>query len=95
MQVVVTGIERVLMPDFNSSSWKHPYLEALRESNKERLSELVYVTEGAILLRLLELGDSADYDKERDEIDAAYADLLTIKIHKLGWPPSMPSKPTR
>jgi hypothetical protein len=83
------------MPDFNSSSWKQPYLEALRESKKEKLSELVYATEGAILLRLLELGDSADHDEERNEIHAAYADLLTIKIHKLGWPPSMPREPTQ
>jgi hypothetical protein len=83
------------MPDSNSSSWKQPYIEALRESNKKKLSELVYATEAAILLRLFELGDSADHDEERNEIDAAYADLLTIKIHKLGWPPSMPSKPAQ
>jgi len=49
------------MPDSNSSSWKQPYLEALKESNNEKLSELIYATEGAILLRLLELGDSADH----------------------------------
>jgi hypothetical protein len=35
----------------DSSSWKEPYLAALRETNKEKLIELVYAAEGAIFIR--------------------------------------------
>jgi hypothetical protein len=41
------------------SSWKRPYLEALRETDKKKLAKLVYAAEGAMFLRLQELPDSA------------------------------------
>jgi hypothetical protein len=36
------------MRDSHSSSWKEPYLEALRESDKEKLTELVHATVGNV-----------------------------------------------
>jgi hypothetical protein len=80
------------MRDSHSSSWKEPYLEALRESDKEKLTELVYAAEGAIFLRLQELARSADHHEERSEIDAACAALLSIQINKLGFPLALPER---
>jgi len=83
------------MRDSHSSSWKEPYLEALRESDKEKLTELVYAAEGAIFLRLQELVGSADHPEERSEIKVACAALLSIQINKLGFPLALLEKPTK
>ncbi len=53
------------MPD--SFSWKEPDLAALKESDKQKLTELIYATEGAIYSRLQELAGSAGDQEERDE----------------------------
>lgn len=71
------------MPD---SSWKEPYHQALRESDEQKLTELVQAAEHAIVLRLQELENSADHHEERIEMKCAAADLLVIKTYKLGWP---------
>jgi hypothetical protein len=83
------------MTDRHSSSWKEPYLEALRESDKEKLTELVQAAEGAIFLRLQELAGSADHHEERSEINKACADLLSIQVNKLGFPLGALEKPTK
>jgi len=75
-------------------SWKELYLQALRESDKEKLAELIDATEDAMFLRLQELEDSSDSKEERNEIRAACEDLLAIRINKLGWPSPLPGKPT-
>jgi hypothetical protein len=82
------------MPDSDSFFWKQSYREALRESDKEKLAKLVYAAEGAMFFRLLELADAPDHNEERNEIEVACADLLAVKIHKLGWPPSKTGEPT-
>jgi hypothetical protein len=71
------------MPD---SSWKEPYHQALTESDKQKLTELVQAAEYAIVLRLQELENSPDHHEERIEMKLAAADLLVIKTYKLGWP---------
>jgi hypothetical protein len=57
-----------------------------KESDEQKLTELVYAAESAIVLRLQELNNSRDDPEERIEIKRAVADLLVIKTHKLGWP---------
>ena len=74
------------MPDSYSYSWQQPYLEALNETDKERLLELVYAAEEAIFRRSLELSGSDDHHEERREIKAACKGLLSIEVNKLGWP---------
>jgi hypothetical protein len=72
------------MQDSYPMSWKELYLQALLESDTEKLTELVQATELAITAR--ELSGSAS-DKERGDMAVAKESLLGIKIHKLGWPP--------
>lgn len=66
--------------------WKETYQKALRESNNEKQHELVLAAEEAIFRRFQELQESANHGVERTEMEAAAADLLAIKTHKLGWP---------
>ena len=66
--------------------WKEFYLEALLESDREKLTGLVATTEQAIAVRSQELLNSADHHEERDEMAIALASLLAIKTHELGWP---------
>ncbi|MFZ0584250.1 MAG: hypothetical protein WAN72_03850 [Candidatus Acidiferrales bacterium] len=75
------------MPDSYSTSWKEPYHQALKESDEQKLTELVHAAEYAIVLRLQELENSTDHHEERAEMKLAAADLLVIKTYKLGWPP--------
>jgi hypothetical protein len=51
-------------------SWKEPYLAALKESDKEKLTELVYAAEEAIFHREQELTGSDDHHAERLELKA-------------------------
>lgn len=81
---------RVPIQDSYLISWKEHYLHALLESNTEKLTELVQVTEQAIALRAEELLNSSDHHEERSQMAVAKASLLAIKVHKLGWP-SVPS----
>jgi hypothetical protein len=75
------------------SSWKEPYLAALKESDKEKLTALVYSTEEAIFSRMQEIEDSAAHQQERKEMQAALADILSLQVDKLGWPSSLAAKP--
>lgn len=81
------------MADSNSSTWKEPYLAALREPDKQKLTELVHATELAMYLRLQELAGSAEGQEERNEIGVASENLLTLKTLLLGWPSSIPCEP--
>jgi hypothetical protein len=58
----------------------------LRESNKDKLLELVLATEQAIVLRAQELSNSPDHHEGHSELAVAKAALLGVKVHKLGWP---------
>ena len=75
------------MQDSYPVLWKDLYLQALLESDAEKLTELVQATEQAIVLRAQELLNSSDHHEERIEMKLAAADLLVIKTYKLGWPP--------
>lgn len=74
------------MPDSYATLWKEPYRQALKESDPQKLTELVQAAEYAIVLRLRELENSMDDHEERSEMKRAAADLLVIKTYKLGWP---------
>jgi len=69
-------------------SWKQPFLQALEESDKRKLGELVQASEHAIFLRQQELKNSSDQDEERSEMNVAEVAFLTLKTQKLGWPPA-------
>jgi hypothetical protein len=68
------------------SSWKSAYERAVWESDTKKLLTEIHATEEALFLRWQEMADGASYTKERAEMEAAAADLLAIKIHRLGWP---------
>ena len=61
-----------------------PVLQALRESDKQKLGELVLAAEHAIILRQRELKHSSDHHEELSEMQVAIAALLTISVYKLG-----------
>jgi hypothetical protein len=65
-------------------SWKQPFLQALREADKQRLGELVLAAEHAIILRQQELRNSSHHHEERSEMQVAIAALLTVSVYKLG-----------
>ena len=77
------------MQDSYLMSWKELYLQALLESDTEKLTELVQATELAMADRAQELSGS-EANKERGDMAVAKASLLSIKANKLGWP-SVPS----
>jgi hypothetical protein len=81
------------MSESNSRSWEEPFLEALLETDKEKLTKLVYEVEGAMYFRLQELAGSSDHHEERSGMQVACAALLSIRVHKLGWPCTLPSEP--
>jgi hypothetical protein len=74
------------MLNFSASSWKESYAAALKESDPAKLHAAVLAAEEALFLRGQEINGSANHEAERKEIAAAAADLLAVKIHKLGWP---------
>jgi hypothetical protein len=74
------------MQDSYPMSWKELYQQALQESDTKKLTELVQAAEHAMVIRAQELLNSADHHEERSEMAVATAALLTIKVHKLGWP---------
>jgi hypothetical protein len=82
-----------VMANSRSSSWKEPYLAALKESDIEKLTALVHATELAMYLRLQELASSADGHEERKEIEVANGNLLTVKTLILGWSSPVPCEP--
>jgi hypothetical protein len=67
-------------------SWRDAYRDVLNEVNNDNLTEAIHVAEGAIYIRWQELEGSADHHAEREEIKAASASLLLMKVFELGWP---------
>ncbi|MFZ0579836.1 MAG: hypothetical protein WAN72_19330 [Candidatus Acidiferrales bacterium] len=71
--------------------WKELFLEAvffqaLLESDKEKLTELLRASEQVMVLRAQEILNSSGHHEECGEIQTALAALLSIKTRKLGWP---------
>lgn len=81
------------MTPSHSSAWKQPYLAALIEPDKEKLTKLVQATERAMFLRVQELADSVNGHQERKEIEVASGNLLTLKSLILGWSSPVPCEP--
>jgi hypothetical protein len=75
-----------------SSSWKQLYLETLKISGNNKLTELVQSAELAMFYRLKELTDSPEHRDERNQIRLALLDLLAVKTYKLRWPALLPAK---
>ena len=67
-----------------SSTWRAAYLEVLQESDKTKLAGLIYAAEEAMFVRLGQLTDSAENQKEGREIKDASAAVLNIQIGDLG-----------
>jgi hypothetical protein len=73
--------------------WKELFLEAvffeaLLESDKRKLTELLQAAERVMVLRAQELLNSAGHLEARREMDDALAALLSIETHKFGRPAS-------
>jgi hypothetical protein len=81
------------MTPSHSSAWKEPYLAALIEPDKEKLTKLVQATERAMFLRVQELAGSVDGHEGRKEIEVASGNLLTLKSLILGWSSPVPCEP--
>ena len=58
----------------------------MRETNSDRLTELVQQTEEAMFLRSQELGREPQRSDEEEELRQAARQLLELKVKKLGWP---------
>jgi hypothetical protein len=82
------------MSDPTTLLWMQHYATALNESDTAKLREAVLAAEASLFIRAQELAGSSDHHEERKDMDAASADLLTIKIHKLGWPAPDVQPPT-
>jgi hypothetical protein len=67
-------------------SWKAEYEKTIWESDTEKLLPGIHATEAALFLRGQELGHDSLATEERAAMSAAAADLLAIKVHRLGWP---------
>lgn len=74
------------MQESGPSSWKESYENAVRESDKNKLVELVRAAEERMFFRGQELSRSTNHAEERSQMSAAAADLLAVKVYKLGWP---------
>jgi hypothetical protein len=67
-------------------SWKAEYEKTVWESDQEKLLSCIPATEAALFHRWQELGNDSIAREELAAMNAAAADLLAIKLHKLGWP---------
>ncbi|MFZ0580303.1 MAG: hypothetical protein WAN72_05805 [Candidatus Acidiferrales bacterium] len=76
------------MPEPYPLLWKAATQKATGELDIEQLRHHVRAAETAIFFRLQELPVSVDQTEELEEINTALAELLELKIRKLGWPNS-------
>jgi hypothetical protein len=74
------------MPHSEPVLWQELYRAALTESDPEKLTQHVLDAESALFRRGLQLDGSSNHHEERGAMNQAAADLLVLKIHKLGWP---------
>ena len=65
--------------DLKDSGWQKPYLDAMLETNLDRLKDCVASAEAAIQLRLQELADSPGSQAERQCLADARNGLLVLK----------------
>ena len=67
--------------------WKDLYLWGVDRIRQREIDRADPAIESALASRAQELSISPEHHEERSEMAAANAALLSIKIHKLGWPP--------
>ena len=70
----------------NERIWRKLYEVALSERDPQRLSDRIYETEAAILLRLQTLEKGPVSQAELDEIEHATAAILRLQIEGLHFP---------
>ena len=68
----------------SSLHWKKIFLQAIDESDREKLRQLVPKAEAAIFIRREELGNSVEAREELSTMAVAIAALCSIRIHELG-----------
>jgi hypothetical protein len=68
----------------SSLHWKDIFMQAMEESDKEKLHRLVRAAELAIFLRREELGNSAHAGEELSAMAVAIEALRSIRVHQLG-----------
>jgi hypothetical protein len=78
-------------PQDGRQMWKDLFLEtmffeALLESDKEKLTEMLQAAEQVMALRAQDLLNSSNRHEERAEMDTALAAVLSIKKRTLGRP---------
>ena len=78
-------VEQPPKPGVCMASWRRLHQAALSENDTNELLRLVHGLESALVKRSEELAHDP-HSEELREIQVAVADLLSIKINKLGWP---------
>jgi hypothetical protein len=68
----------------SSLHWKDLLIQALEESDREKLRRLVPKAEAAIFLRRKQLGNSVEARAELSTMAVAIEALRSIRIHHLG-----------
>jgi hypothetical protein len=71
--------------------WKELYTQVLLESDKKKVTLLLFAAELAMTERSRQLLNAPDHHEELTELAVAKAALETIRLRKLGWPPVAPS----
>jgi hypothetical protein len=74
------------MPEPSALPWKVAAEKAAGELDTEKFRHHVLAAETAIFFRLQELSNPQDHREECGEINVALAELLELRIRKLGWP---------
>jgi hypothetical protein len=68
----------------SSLHWKDILIQALEESDRQKLRRLVPEAEAAIFLRRRQLGNSVEAREELSTMAVAIQALRSIRIHQLG-----------
>jgi hypothetical protein len=79
------------MGESNQPLWKELYMEALLESEKDKVTLLLLAAELAMTERSRQLLNAPDHHEELTELAVAKAALETMRLRKLGWPPVAPN----
>jgi len=79
------------MGESNQPLWKELYMEALLESEKDKVTLLLLAAELAMTERSRQLLNAPDHHEELTELAVAKAALETMRFRKLGWPPVAPN----
>ena len=79
------------MGESDQPLWKELYTQAFMESDRAKVTLLLFAAELAMTERSRQLQNAPDHHEELTELAVAKAALETIRFRKLGWPPVAPS----